>query len=156
MVRRWDIRVITSPLKLFTYCYLILTWEYLLIAIWCCLLASWLSLYLLIKMCGLIKLSLCSAASLGFLMSLQTGQLSLYTMLCLVFYRIYCSFTSLFHTFLTTSSRYVWILLVVFQLLMANVSLLGHLCGILSGYACKLFKLVSKYVLSNQHASFSE
>ncbi|KAG6403906.1 hypothetical protein SASPL_136140 [Salvia splendens] len=36
--------------------------------------------------------------------------------------------------FLNTS-RYVWILLVVFQLLMANVSLLGHLCGILSGYA---------------------
>ncbi|KAK6944171.1 Ubiquitin-associated domain, partial [Dillenia turbinata] len=31
--------------------------------------------------------------------------------------------------------RYVWILLVVFQLLMTNVSFLGHLCGILSGYA---------------------
>ncbi|GMP84153.1 hypothetical protein CsSME_00037780 [Camellia sinensis var. sinensis] len=31
--------------------------------------------------------------------------------------------------------RYAWILLVVFQLLMTNVSLLGHLCGILSGFA---------------------
>ncbi|KAL2533439.1 Uncharacterized protein Adt_06790 [Abeliophyllum distichum] len=30
---------------------------------------------------------------------------------------------------------YAWILLVVFQLLMTNVSLLGHLCGILSGFA---------------------
>nr|DAD29072.1 TPA_asm: hypothetical protein HUJ06_030540 [Nelumbo nucifera] len=30
---------------------------------------------------------------------------------------------------------YAWILLVVFQLLMSNVSLLGHLCGILSGFA---------------------
>ena len=34
-------------------------------------------------------------------------------------------------------SRYAWILLVVFQLLMTNVSLLGHLCGILSGFACE-------------------
>lgn len=32
--------------------------------------------------------------------------------------------------------RYAFILLVVFQLLMSNVSLLGHLCGILSGFAC--------------------
>ncbi|CAM8973834.1 unnamed protein product [Rhodiola kirilowii] len=31
--------------------------------------------------------------------------------------------------------RYAWILLIVFQLLMSNVSLLGHLCGILSGFA---------------------
>ncbi|KAI4378503.1 hypothetical protein MLD38_015974 [Melastoma candidum] len=30
---------------------------------------------------------------------------------------------------------YVWILLLVFQLLMSNVSFLGHLCGILSGFA---------------------
>ncbi|KAK6152205.1 hypothetical protein DH2020_014840 [Rehmannia glutinosa] len=30
---------------------------------------------------------------------------------------------------------YVWILLAVFQLLMTNISFLGHLCGILSGYA---------------------
>ncbi|GAB2220817.1 hypothetical protein Droror1_Dr00008491 [Drosera rotundifolia] len=30
---------------------------------------------------------------------------------------------------------YAWILLLVFQLLMSNVSLLGHLCGILSGFA---------------------
>ncbi|GJW08999.1 RNA polymerase II C-terminal domain phosphatase-like protein 2 isoform X2 [Tanacetum coccineum] len=34
--------------------------------------------------------------------------------------------------------RYPWILLVVFQLLMTNISLLGHLCGILSGFACKI------------------
>ncbi|XWS66517.1 hypothetical protein CRYUN_Cryun05aG0206600 [Craigia yunnanensis] len=33
------------------------------------------------------------------------------------------------------SRRYAFILLVVFQLLMTNVSLLGHLCGILSGFA---------------------
>ncbi|KAL2900852.1 Rhomboid-like protein 15, partial [Bienertia sinuspersici] len=33
------------------------------------------------------------------------------------------------------SQRYPWILLIVFQLLMTNVSLLGHLCGILSGFA---------------------
>ncbi|TKY61870.1 Rhomboid protein 15 [Spatholobus suberectus] len=31
--------------------------------------------------------------------------------------------------------RYAFFLLVVFQLLMQNVSLLGHLCGILSGFA---------------------
>ncbi|KAF6169851.1 hypothetical protein GIB67_034243 [Kingdonia uniflora] len=30
---------------------------------------------------------------------------------------------------------YPWILLIVFQLLMTNVSLLGHLCGILTGFA---------------------
>lgn len=34
--------------------------------------------------------------------------------------------------------RYAWILLVVLQLVMSNVSLLGHLCGILSGFACML------------------
>ncbi|KAH1195505.1 Rhomboid-like protein 15 [Glycine max] len=33
------------------------------------------------------------------------------------------------------SRRYAFFLLVVFQLLMQNVSLLGHLCGILSGFA---------------------
>ncbi|KAK3029815.1 hypothetical protein RJ639_038003 [Escallonia herrerae] len=33
------------------------------------------------------------------------------------------------------SRRYPWILLVAFQLLAPNVSLLGHLCGILSGFA---------------------
>lgn len=32
--------------------------------------------------------------------------------------------------------RYAWILLVLFQFLASNVSLLGHLCGILSGFAC--------------------
>ena len=37
---------------------------------------------------------------------------------------------------MTLYVRYAWILLVVFQLLMTNVSLLGHLCGILSGFAC--------------------
>ncbi|XVF76009.1 hypothetical protein PTKIN_Ptkin13bG0233200 [Pterospermum kingtungense] len=33
------------------------------------------------------------------------------------------------------SRRYAFMLLVIFQLLMTNVSLLGHLCGILSGFA---------------------
>ncbi|WVZ59965.1 hypothetical protein U9M48_010045 [Paspalum notatum var. saurae] len=33
------------------------------------------------------------------------------------------------------SRRYAWILLVLFQFLASNVSLLGHLCGILSGFA---------------------
>ncbi|XP_047957139.1 rhomboid-like protein 15 isoform X1 [Salvia hispanica] len=42
---------------------------------------------------------------------------------------------SFFGLFNVPAKWYVWILLVVFQLLMANVSLLGHLCGILSGYA---------------------
>lgn len=50
--------------------------------------------------------------------------------------------------------RYAWILLVVFQLLMTNVSLLGHLCGILSGFACMLFLkflLVISAVLLSLH-----
>ncbi|PIN18264.1 Rhomboid family protein [Handroanthus impetiginosus] len=42
---------------------------------------------------------------------------------------------SFFGLFNVPAQWYVWILLVVFQLLMTNVSLLGHLCGILSGYA---------------------
>ncbi|KAI3447361.1 hypothetical protein Pfo_004026 [Paulownia fortunei] len=42
---------------------------------------------------------------------------------------------SFFGLFNVPAKWYVWILLVVFQLLMTNVSLLGHLCGILSGYA---------------------
>ncbi|KAL0333574.1 UNVERIFIED_CONTAM: Rhomboid-like protein 15 [Sesamum angustifolium] len=42
---------------------------------------------------------------------------------------------SVFGLFNVPAKWYVWILLVVFQLLMTNVSLLGHLCGILSGYA---------------------
>jgi len=33
--------------------------------------------------------------------------------------------------------RYPWVLLVLFQLLMPRVSLLGHLSGILSGFACQ-------------------
>lgn len=37
---------------------------------------------------------------------------------------------------LVSICRYPWILLIVFQLLMTNVSLLGHLCGILSGFSC--------------------
>ena len=39
--------------------------------------------------------------------------------------------------------RYAWILLIVFQLLMTNVSLLGHLCGILSGFACQFLCLLN-------------
>lgn len=37
------------------------------------------------------------------------------------------------------NARYAWILLVLFQFLASNVSLLGHLCGILSGFACLSF-----------------
>ncbi|KAK6126585.1 hypothetical protein DH2020_039674 [Rehmannia glutinosa] len=42
---------------------------------------------------------------------------------------------SFFGLFNVPAKWYVWILLVVFQLLMTNISFLGHLCGILSGYA---------------------
>ncbi|KAL8509602.1 hypothetical protein ACS0TY_016722 [Phlomoides rotata] len=42
---------------------------------------------------------------------------------------------SFFGLFNVPAKWYVWILLVVFHFLMTNVSLLGHLCGILSGYA---------------------
>ncbi|XP_010247150.1 PREDICTED: rhomboid-like protein 15 isoform X2 [Nelumbo nucifera] len=42
---------------------------------------------------------------------------------------------SVFGLFNVPAKWYAWILLVVFQLLMSNVSLLGHLCGILSGFA---------------------
>lgn len=42
---------------------------------------------------------------------------------------------SVFGLFNVPTKLYPWILLVVFQLLMTNISLLGHLCGILSGFA---------------------
>ncbi|XP_058085056.1 rhomboid-like protein 15 isoform X2 [Magnolia sinica] len=42
---------------------------------------------------------------------------------------------SVFGLFSVPAKWYAWILLIVFQLLMTNVSLLGHLCGILSGFA---------------------
>ncbi|XP_024027007.1 rhomboid-like protein 15 [Morus notabilis] len=42
---------------------------------------------------------------------------------------------SVFGLFNVPAKLYAWILLIVFQLLMTNVSLLGHLCGILSGFA---------------------
>lgn len=42
---------------------------------------------------------------------------------------------SVFGLFNVPAKWYAWILLAVFQLLMTNVSLLGHLCGILSGVA---------------------
>ncbi|KAL9242535.1 hypothetical protein vseg_016526 [Gypsophila vaccaria] len=42
---------------------------------------------------------------------------------------------SVFGLFNVPTKWYPWILLVVFQLLMTNVSFLGHLCGILSGFA---------------------
>lgn len=42
---------------------------------------------------------------------------------------------SVFGLFSVPAQWYVWILLVVFQLLMTNVSFLGHLCGILTGFA---------------------
>ena len=44
------------------------------------------------------------------------------------------------------SGRYPWILLGVFQLLLTNVSLLGHLCGILSGFACEFCALKENFV----------
>lgn len=51
---------------------------------------------------------------------------------------------SVFGLFNVPAKWYAWILLIVFQLLMTNVSLLGHLCGILSGFAYTygLFNLV--------------
>ncbi|XP_031381742.1 rhomboid-like protein 15 isoform X2 [Punica granatum] len=42
---------------------------------------------------------------------------------------------SIFGLFNVPAKWYPWILLVIFQVLMSNVSLLGHLCGILSGFA---------------------
>ncbi|KAK4777212.1 hypothetical protein SAY86_005900 [Trapa natans] len=42
---------------------------------------------------------------------------------------------SIFGLFNVPAQWYPWILLVIFQILMSNVSLLGHLCGILSGFA---------------------
>ncbi|KAJ3674794.1 hypothetical protein LUZ60_005410 [Juncus effusus] len=42
---------------------------------------------------------------------------------------------SVFGLFNVPSQWYPWILLILFQLLASNVSLLGHLCGILSGFA---------------------
>ncbi|KAJ0982592.1 hypothetical protein J5N97_010847 [Dioscorea zingiberensis] len=42
---------------------------------------------------------------------------------------------SVFGLFNVPSKLYPWILLILFQLLASNVSLLGHLCGILSGFA---------------------
>ncbi|XP_021283556.1 rhomboid-like protein 15 [Herrania umbratica] len=42
---------------------------------------------------------------------------------------------SVFGLFNVPAKWYAFILLVAFQLLMSNVSLLGHLCGILSGFA---------------------
>ncbi|KAK4799460.1 hypothetical protein SAY86_024825 [Trapa natans] len=42
---------------------------------------------------------------------------------------------SIFGLFNVPAQWYPWILLIIFQILMSNVSLLGHLCGILSGFA---------------------
>eukprot|EP00252_Welwitschia_mirabilis_P000910 TRINITY_DN10906_c0_g1_i1.p1 TRINITY_DN10906_c0_g1~~TRINITY_DN10906_c0_g1_i1.p1 ORF type:complete len:294 (-),score=54.33 TRINITY_DN10906_c0_g1_i1:267-1019(-) len=42
---------------------------------------------------------------------------------------------SVFGFFNVPAKWYPWILLILFQLLMSNVSLIGHLCGILSGFA---------------------
>uniref|UniRef100_M4CT52 UBA domain-containing protein n=2 Tax=Brassica campestris TaxID=3711 RepID=M4CT52_BRACM len=42
---------------------------------------------------------------------------------------------SVFGLFNVPAKLYPWLLLIAFQLLMTNVSLLGHLCGILSGFA---------------------
>ncbi|KAI8559998.1 hypothetical protein RHMOL_Rhmol04G0220700 [Rhododendron molle] len=44
-------------------------------------------------------------------------------------------YRSVFGLFTVPAKWYAWFLLVVFQLLMTNASLLGHLCGILSGFA---------------------
>ncbi|XP_020087214.1 rhomboid-like protein 15 isoform X2 [Ananas comosus] len=45
---------------------------------------------------------------------------------------------SVFGLFNVPAKWYAWILLILFQLLASNVSLLGHLCGILSGFAYTL------------------
>lgn len=42
---------------------------------------------------------------------------------------------SIFGLFNVPAKWYAWILLILFQILIPNVSLLGHLCGILSGFA---------------------
>ncbi|XP_076908718.1 rhomboid-like protein 15 isoform X2 [Bidens hawaiensis] len=42
---------------------------------------------------------------------------------------------NVFGLFNVPAKLYPWMLLVLFQLLMTNISLLGHLCGILSGFA---------------------
>ncbi|XP_062215062.1 rhomboid-like protein 15 isoform X1 [Phragmites australis] len=42
---------------------------------------------------------------------------------------------SVFGLFNVPAKWYAWILLVLFQFLASNISLLGHLCGILSGFA---------------------
>ncbi|GLJ31689.1 hypothetical protein SUGI_0636810 [Cryptomeria japonica] len=42
---------------------------------------------------------------------------------------------SVFGLFNVPGKWYAWILLILFQLLMPNVSFLGHLCGILTGFA---------------------
>ncbi|XP_072988996.1 rhomboid-like protein 15 [Typha latifolia] len=42
---------------------------------------------------------------------------------------------SVFGLFNVPAKWYAWILLILFQFLASNVSLLGHLCGILSGFA---------------------
>ncbi|KAG0467756.1 hypothetical protein HPP92_017084 [Vanilla planifolia] len=42
---------------------------------------------------------------------------------------------SVFGLFNVPATWYAWILLILFQLLATNVSLLGHLCGIISGFA---------------------
>ncbi|CAN1277978.1 Rhomboid-like protein 15 [Linum perenne] len=42
---------------------------------------------------------------------------------------------SIFGLFNVPAKWYAFILLIIFQILMTNVSLLGHLCGILSGFA---------------------
>ncbi|KAK4757394.1 hypothetical protein SAY87_018695 [Trapa incisa] len=51
---------------------------------------------------------------------------------------------SVFGLFNVPAKWYPWILLIIFQVLMANVSLLGHLCGIFSGvgYNYGLFSIL--------------
>lgn len=41
--------------------------------------------------------------------------------------------------FSVPTAAYPWVLLVMMSLMMPNVSFVGHLCGIVSGYLCMLF-----------------
>ncbi|KAG6526233.1 hypothetical protein ZIOFF_016215 [Zingiber officinale] len=54
---------------------------------------------------------------------------------------------SVFGLFNVPAKWYAWILLILFQFLASNVSFLGHLCGILSGFALT----VSSFVTSSRH-----
>jgi len=45
--------------------------------------------------------------------------------------------TSLYGLIQVPTKIYPWVLLIILQIILPNVSLLGHLSGMLIGYACK-------------------